>query len=785
MSHTSPKIIIQYSLFALTLFWAMACNPTAPSPPTASQGILDLTSWDFAQAGTVNLGGEWAFYWQQLLTPTDFSSNLSPPLYVPVPGPWVNYRIADQPLPGDGFATYHLIVKIKNPQQLYGLKIPVVGTAYKLWVNEQAVATTGVVGTTAATMQPRYHPLITFFTPASSTLHITVQVSNFHDRQGGLWHHLQFGLAPQIQQARENNLALDLMLFGGLLIMGLYHLALYQLRRSESSPFYFGIFCLLIAIRTLITGENFFSTLWPTLNWEFEVKVEYLTLYLGVPIFLTFAEKLYPHEANRRLVTIGQMLGLFFSLIVILTPAHIFTQTLSIYQIITLLSALYGIYIFTLATARGRESSQLFATGFGVFFITIINDILYSNLVIQTTLLAPLGVFLFVFVQAAVLAQRFMKAFGHIETLSEEQIELQQQLEAANENLAQKVADRTQELSLTLENLKTTQSQLVMSEKMAVLGQLVAGIAHEINTPLGAIRSSAVNSNDVLNEVLFKLPLLFQNLSAAHQADFFRLLEKSLQSHERLPASEGRQFKRQLQRQLNKAAVAQADRIADWLIDMEIYREIDSFLSLFQEPNSELIVQIAYELSGLQKSNRNIIIATERASKVVFALKNYSRQNETNQKAVIQLIDGLETVLTLYHRQLKDKVEILRQYETVPLLWCYPDELNQVWSNLIHNALQAMQGQTTEQLTFMVACQMADNQPHITVHITDNGPGIPPDIQSRIFEPFFTTKAAGEGSGLGLDICQKIVAKHNGFIKVASQPGQTTFTVWLPLVEKD
>jgi signal transduction histidine kinase len=139
------------------------------------------------------------------------------------------------------------------------------------------------------------------------------------------------------------------------------------------------------------------------------------------------------------------------------------------------------------------------------------------------------------------------------------------------------------------------------------------------------------------------------------------------------------------------------------------------------------------------------------------------------------LTEGIETILTLYQNQLKQGVEVIRNYRDLPPILCYPDELNQVWTNLIHNALQAMANRGT--LILEVTQVAAQAQ----ISITDSGSGIPPEIKSKIFEPFFTTKPPGEGSGLGLDIVKKIITKHGGQITVESQPGRTTFSVLLPI----
>jgi signal transduction histidine kinase len=343
-----------------------------------------------------------------------------------------------------------------------------------------------------------------------------------------------------------------------------------------------------------------------------------------------------------------------------------------------------------------------------------------------------------------------------------------------NRTLEQKVEERTQELSQTLERLKRTQHELVQSEKMAALGQLVASIAHEINTPLGAIRSSVGNISSFLAQTLEQLPEFFCPLSKEQKQDFFALLHRSLQQETLFTLKEERQFKRALSRQLGEHAIENAATIATKLVNMGIYDNTEAILPLLKTPNSAEIIQLAYKLSGLQKSTQNISIATERASKVVFALKSFARYDPSGKKVQANPIDGIETVLTIYHHQLKQGVEVIKNYADMPQVLCYPDELNQVWTNLIHNALHAMNYKGTLQIDATM------QESNVLISITDSGIGISDDIKPKIFEPFFTTKPPGEGSGLGLDIVRKIIEKHGGNIAVDSEPGKTTFSVSIP-----
>lgn len=320
-------------------------------------------------------------------------------------------------------------------------------------------------------------------------------------------------------------------------------------------------------------------------------------------------------------------------------------------------------------------------------------------------------------------------------------------------------------------------AQLMRLEKMATLGQLLAGVAHEINTPLGAIQASSGNTLHALEGAFEQLPQLSERLSPEQQSQFFELLARSLHSPTQRSSREKRQIKRNLARQCQEADLDNSQHIADTLADLGGCDRIAPFLTLLKNPDSNWTLELAYNLSRLKQNTQRILTTAERVAKIVAALKIYARHDSTGNKQVTQICEGIDTALELYHNYLKKGIEVSRKYKSLPSTCCYPDELIQVWTNLIHNAIQAMG--TAGMLTIAVE-QQGDR---VWVKITDSGSGIPSEIQAQIFEPFFTTKPVGEGSGLGLDIVKKIIDKHNGTIEVESVPGQTTFTVMLPIAK--
>jgi predicted ATPase/signal transduction histidine kinase len=341
--------------------------------------------------------------------------------------------------------------------------------------------------------------------------------------------------------------------------------------------------------------------------------------------------------------------------------------------------------------------------------------------------------------------------------------------------LEQKVAERTQELFQTLQDLQATQQELIQAEKMAALGQLTASVAHEINTPLGVIRGATSNIAAAFKATLQQLPRLMQRLSPQQQTEFLNLIDAALHSQQLLSTREERQLRRQLKANLETQGIANAESIASQFILLGIGIDLSPYKALLQDADCLVIFEVAYNLVLQYQNTWSIQHEVDRAAKIVFALKTYTHQTYAAEKALANVIDGIEVVLTLYQHRLKQGVEVIRRYTEVPKILCNPDELIQVWVNLIDNAIYAMHQQGTLEIA---VCQQSEQ---ILIQITDSGAGISTDLQARIFEPFFTTKPQGEGSGLGLDIVRQIIQSHSGQIQVQSQPGRTTFQVQLPL----
>jgi len=297
-------------------------------------------------------------------------------------------------------------------------------------------------------------------------------------------------------------------------------------------------------------------------------------------------------------------------------------------------------------------------------------------------------------------------------------------LRTANQTLEHRVEARTRELMDALKHLKESESQLIQSEKMSSLGQMVAGVAHEINTPLAYVKNS-------LGKVSENLPAI---------GDALDHCEKLLEFLRAGNDPEG--LSREFQQTTNHIGALKQQHVIE-------------------------------ELSTLVKDG---LFGTGQVSEIVGNLKNFSRLDRSKVSHA-NLNESLNNTLLLAKHMLKS-VTVNRDFGEIPDITCASSQINQVFLNLVTNAVQAM---PAERGTLTLVTRREGDG--VAVEVQDDGSGIPPDVISRIFDPFFTTKEVGKGTGLGLSISYKIVQQHGGKISVESQPGSgTKFTVWLPLI---
>ncbi|MCS6984915.1 MAG: ATP-binding protein [Leptospiraceae bacterium] len=383
---------------------------------------------------------------------------------------------------------------------------------------------------------------------------------------------------------------------------------------------------------------------------------------------------------------------------------------------------------------------------------------------------------------------RYLDEIRSITTLALANAALYERLEGLNRSLEQKVQERTEEL-------RETQAVLAQNEKLASLGVMVAGIAHEINTPAGVIKAGVENLAQRVEHFLEQL------LPKEHFGESVLSLYAAYKSQTRpvrvsLNATEKFRRIKKLKEELGSHYTMDKllEKKIEFIVEHNLESHAEAILQLEGESFTRLqdLISISRNLANMEQAIQNII-------RIIKALKYYSHLDQS-EMAMADLREGLDNTLVILQNQLKNRIQVIRTYEATPPLLCVVGELNQIWTNLLLNAVQAIQGEgkiyvSLSRLSYtslpepgtvldedkMQAILEGGGSRYLQkVSITDTGPGIPPEIRHKIFDPFFTTKKPGEGTGLGLGIVKNIVKKHGGVISLYSEPGLTRFSIYLP-----
>jgi signal transduction histidine kinase len=321
---------------------------------------------------------------------------------------------------------------------------------------------------------------------------------------------------------------------------------------------------------------------------------------------------------------------------------------------------------------------------------------------------------------------------------------------------------------------RQSQAYILHAEKIAVLGRLAFNITRELNTPLMAIKATAEDLERSFDSLWRQVPELFGEMSENRRQLFLEIINK-LRDIPYLTTREERDSLRKLSPVIQQLELKDIDNIARYFVKLGIADDFIRFAPILGDRKDTALLEFILVMALQRKDARTISVAEERTAKVWYALKSYSKTPEVQRPVLTDIQAGVEIVLRIYGNLIKNGVKTITYFEKVPQINACSDELQQVWTNLIHNAIQAMGGKGE----LMIEIQQKADE--VIVSFTDTGPGIPAEILPQIFEPLFTTKKAGEGTGIGLTISKRIVERHGGKIMVQSKPGRTQFSVCLPL----
>ena len=549
---------------------------------------------------------------------------------------------------------------------------------------------------------------------------------------------LDISLSPEgivWDEEMKNEIFLGIYI-GIIIVMALYNLFVFLTVLDISYLIYVSYITLVGLTQISIKGYGY-KYIWPEAYWFNDIGVV-LFSSLGAVSAIEFMKIFLKTKEH---VPVLHKIFFIFEFLFLVSIFLLFADknlvAFSLVQLTTLLLSCYILYVAIKIVLKGFRPAIFFLLAWVVLlagaFIFIIKDFGLLPYNFFTTSSMQIGSGLEVILLSFALADR-------IKTLNKEkEISQAQMLQVLRENeqiikdqnilLEKKVEQRTSaltksnnELSTTLSELKQTQSQLVNAEKMASLGQLTAGIAHEINNPI--------------NFVVSNVKPLRRDIE-----DIYELVQK----YDTIFLTEESKIK----------------------IIEEFKKEIDY---------DYLKEEIANLLKGIEEG-------AFRTSEIVKGLRVFSRLDETDLKK-INIIEGLESTLVLLNSEIFGSINLERHYADLPQIECYPGKMNQVFMNILNNAIYAIKDRKEREekgtLTITTSC----DQEYIKISIKDNGIGMTEEIKNKVFDPFFTTKDVGKGTGLGMSITFSIISDHKGSIEVNSEYGKgTEFIITLPILQ--
>ncbi|MBU1708711.1 MAG: response regulator [Proteobacteria bacterium] len=511
ISQTRFRIFLIIVLFIILL---PAGNSAAGERPYSREGFIDLTSWDFDQDGIAELSGDWEFYWQQLLSPEDFKAPDPPQKTgnINLHSLWTSHEIDGRKFDPYGYATYRLLVKIKPSRDSMTLMLSDLMIAHRLWVNGQLLSEDGVVGVDGE-KEIRGSQRISFIplslSPTEDTIEIVLQISNHEHWGGGAHSSIRLGPENAIKAYWVGQGFLLIATISILLIIGLYHLVLYGFRRKDPSALLFSFYCFLWLMCTLSQQTNFWLVHYllefvpPGSIWRFEL----FGYFIGIPVLILFYHAFYPKEMPKFLGRVYLVLSFFFCLLTLFFQESAKRAIEDWFNWFSMFSLAWGLVALIRAMRNKRQGSVIHFSGLMILAPFGVNDVLHDMRIIDTGYYMPLGLIIFIFVQAISIALRFSKAFTTSEQLA---------VELRDKNIALSKLDTMKDefLANTSHELRTPLSGIIGIAESMLAG--AAGKLHpSVRKNLDMVAASGRRLASLVNDIL----------------DFSRLKNKDLNLH--------------------------------------------------------------------------------------------------------------------------------------------------------------------------------------------------------------------------------------------------------------
>jgi len=400
-------------LLLATLCLLLSCRGADLPKPHVENGILDLRTWNFQEHGPVTLDGQWFWYWKKLLTPEEIErENPAPTGFYNFPSAWNGKEVNGEKISADGSGTFRLRILLPAPGR-YAMKLVMNKTAYRFFLGKKEIGSNGTVGADANSTEPVNFARMISFDADSDTVDLIMQVSSFNYVNGGPRDKILFGSLDVIQEQRVWGAAITMFFFGCYLMVGLYHVILFMLRPRDSSPIYLAAFCFAVGTWSLTVGETILWRIFPEISYLTTLRVEFLAMTLMLPALPLFFRSVYMEETPLIFGRIAQVYATAVSLLILFTPAHIFSRSLQVSQIFVLIYVLLFAWVLVRVWLRKKGSLNLIA--YLLFIVVVFRDASYRFMRIDTADWYPFALLALTLVQAFLISRKSSRAYQTVE----------------------------------------------------------------------------------------------------------------------------------------------------------------------------------------------------------------------------------------------------------------------------------------------------------------------------------------------------------------------------------
>jgi signal transduction histidine kinase len=513
-------------LFLLLIFSFSEC-PAQEKTPVAVKGTIDLRKIARDNNFTIKLNGQWEFYWKKMLHPHDFSvtNKIKPDYYGRVPSYWTDYPSDSVKTAGIGFATYRLILLLPSGFRLpIGFNMPVFDSSYDIYVDGKYLGGNGIPGKSTKETEPWYERNLFRADPASDTMSIIINVSNFDHRRGGFWLPLEIGTLTEIQKQYTGSVTTDWVIISLLFSFSLFFLFFFIMYPRDLLSVFFSLAVFGLALRPMFTS-NFLILSIVKMDWNWIIRCEYTGLYLIIIGWYWFAVNLYPSKYFRVLTWIITIIMLVSAILTLLLPVTIFSYSTFIYYPALVLMIIYALANNIMGIFKKNTADYIYFSAFILLSYGVLHDVLVSlgkSVSFSGYILSYILV-IFVFIQAAMLLYKWVKTYSEKEKLHNE-------LEYMNVNLGMLVDERTREINsrkeeIEKQNLRIALQNKQLSETIQFKNKIFSVIAHDLRSPVVNI----LYMLNLLKEEEFKVKYdEFANSGIQYAQQVINLLENML-----------------------------------------------------------------------------------------------------------------------------------------------------------------------------------------------------------------------------------------------------------------